>query len=107
MRRSCRAIWSPGFTAACGRRAPIWPAPGPPAGDHPVFALWPVTLAEALRRAVRDEGIRKVDRWTARYALATEDFAAQPVDPFFNVNRPEDIAAAEARVSGIDARDRV
>ena len=93
-----RRMRAAGADLACARSA---------GRDHPVFALWPVTLAEALRRAVRDEGIRKVDRWTARYALATEDFAARPVDPFFNVNRPEDIDAAEARVSGIDARDRV
>ena len=63
---------------------------------HPVFGLWPVRLREDLRRAVVDEGVRKVDEWTARYRLATVSFADQPVDPFFNANRPEDLAAAEA-----------
>ena len=28
---------------------------------HPVFGLWPVRLRDDLRRAVREEGIRKVD----------------------------------------------
>jgi molybdenum cofactor guanylyltransferase len=63
---------------------------------HPVFGLWPVRLREDLRRAVVDEGIRKVDQWAARHRLATVSFAADPTDPFFNANRPEDFAAAEA-----------
>jgi molybdopterin-guanine dinucleotide biosynthesis protein A len=64
--------------------------------DHPVFGLWPVRLAAQLRRAVADEGVRKVDAWTGRFALARADFATDPVDPFFNLNSPEDFAAADA-----------
>ncbi len=64
--------------------------------DHPVFGLWPVALAGDLRHALVDEDIRKVDVWTARYRLARVEFAADPIDPFFNVNRPDDFAAAEA-----------
>jgi molybdopterin-guanine dinucleotide biosynthesis protein A len=63
--------------------------------SHPVFGLWPVRLAGALRRAMEEEGIRKVDQWTARYRLAVIAFAAEPRDPFFNTNRPEDLEAAE------------
>ena len=62
--------------------------------DQPVFGLWPVRLADALRAALIDEDIRKVDVWTARYRLARHDWATEPVDPFFNVNRPEDLEAA-------------
>jgi molybdopterin-guanine dinucleotide biosynthesis protein A len=62
---------------------------------HPVIGLWPVRLRADLRHAVLDEGIRKVDRWTGRYRLATVTFDDRPVDPFFNANRPEDLAAAE------------
>ena len=62
--------------------------------DHPVFGLWPVRLVDDLRRAVVDEDIRKVDMWTGRYRLARAEFAADPVDPFFNVNRPEDFDEA-------------
>jgi molybdopterin-guanine dinucleotide biosynthesis protein A len=36
-----------------------------------------------------------VDRWTARHKLVQVEFAAQPVDPFFNANTPDDIAEAE------------
>ena len=63
--------------------------------DHPVFGLWPVRLADDLRRAMVEEGLRKVDVWTARHRLAVADFSTDPVDPFFNTNRPEDLDEAE------------
>lgn len=68
--------------------------------SHPVVGLWPLRLREALRAAVAGEGIRKVDRWTGRYRLATVDFAAAPVDPFFNANEPADLATAERLAQG-------
>ena len=43
---------------------------------HPVFGLWPVSLADALRRALVAEEVRKVDVWTARYRLIEVDFPA-------------------------------
>jgi len=61
---------------------------------HPVFGLWRVDLAPDLRRALTEEKIHKVDRWTSRYRLAVVEFAAEPFDPFFNANRPEDLAEA-------------
>jgi molybdopterin-guanine dinucleotide biosynthesis protein A len=65
---------------------------------HPVIGLWPVRLREDLRQALSDEGIRKVDLWTARYRLATVSFPERPsgVDPFFNANRPDDLDRAAA-----------
>ena len=62
---------------------------------HPVFGLWPVRLAGDLRRAMLEDGLRKVDVWTARYRLVEVDFPTAPRDPFFNTNRPEDLAEAE------------
>jgi molybdopterin-guanine dinucleotide biosynthesis protein A len=62
---------------------------------YPVVGLWPVRLHEDLRKAMVEEDIRKVDRWTARHRLVQVEFAAQPVDPFFNANTPDDIAEAE------------
>ena len=64
--------------------------------SHPVFALWPVALLEDLRRALVEDGLRKVDAWTARHRLVEVEFACEPIDPFFNTNRPEDLAEAEA-----------
>ena len=66
---------------------------------HPVFGLWPVALATALRSAMVDEGIRKVVAFTERYPLAEAGFPAQPFDPFFNTNRPEDLAEAERLIA--------
>jgi molybdenum cofactor guanylyltransferase len=62
--------------------------------EHPVIGLWPVQLRDELRRALIDEGIRKVDVWTGRYKLATVEFATDRIDPFFNANRPEDLDRA-------------
>lgn len=67
--------------------------------DHPVFGLWPLRLAGDLRRAMVEEGIRKVDAWTGRHRLAVAEFATDPVDPFFNTNRPEDLEEAERLVA--------
>lgn len=63
--------------------------------SHPVFGLWRVDLRDALRHALVEEQIFKVDRWTARYKLVEVEFPTTPVDPFFNANRPEDLAEAE------------
>lgn len=62
---------------------------------HPVFGLWAVGLEDDLRRALVVEGERKIDRFAGRYALVTADFSTRPFDPFFNANRPEDLAEAE------------
>ena len=62
--------------------------------SHPVFGLWPVRLRDDLRRAVVDQGIRKVDLWTTRHKVVTVSFPDQPVDPFFNANRAEDLETA-------------
>jgi molybdopterin-guanine dinucleotide biosynthesis protein A len=61
---------------------------------HPVFGLWPVTVAGELRRALVEEDLRKIDLFTARYRLARVSFHHAAVDPFFNVNRPEDLVRA-------------
>ncbi|MCW2245384.1 molybdopterin-guanine dinucleotide biosynthesis protein A [Azospirillum fermentarium] len=84
--RLLRAVRDEGADLACARSG---------GRDHPVFGLWPVRLAGDLRRAMVEEGMRKVDAWTARYRLAVAEFDSHPVDPFFNANRPADLAEAE------------
>jgi molybdopterin-guanine dinucleotide biosynthesis protein A len=61
---------------------------------HPVVGLWPVALRADLRHALIQEDLRKIELWTARHGIALADWPAEPVDPFFNVNTPEDAAAA-------------
>lgn len=67
---------------------------------HPVFGLWPVSLRDDLRTALLQEGLRKIDHFSARYRTATVDFSGQP-DPFLNMNQPEDIAKAETALGDI------
>lgn len=61
---------------------------------HPVAGLWDVGLRHDLRRALIEEGLRKVEDWAARHGIATAAWPDQPFDPFFNVNTPEDRARA-------------
>jgi molybdenum cofactor guanylyltransferase len=63
---------------------------------HPVVGLWQVALREDLRHAVTVEDLRKIEVWTARHGVALADWPTEPVDPFFNVNTPEDVAKATA-----------
>jgi molybdopterin-guanine dinucleotide biosynthesis protein A len=69
--------------------------------SHPVIGLWRVALRDELRHALVVEDLRKIDRWTARYPLATVTWPAEPLDPFFNANTVEDIAEAE-RLAALD-----
>ena len=62
---------------------------------HPVVGLWPVTLRADLRKALVEEGLHKIESFTARHGVAVAEWASTPVDPFFNVNAPEDAATAE------------
>ena len=59
---------------------------------HPPFAIWPVRLKDELRAAMVDEEIRKIDLWTSRYKIAHVTFYGDGIDPFFNINRKEDLS---------------
>lgn len=62
---------------------------------HPAIGLWPVALRAELRRAL-EAGERRVAAFAERHPLALAAWPMEPVDPFFNVNRPEDLATADA-----------
>jgi molybdenum cofactor guanylyltransferase len=62
---------------------------------HPVVGLWPVALRNDLRKALVEEDLHKIEIWTARHGVAIADWPDAPVDPFFNVNTPEDATQAE------------
>ncbi len=69
--------------------------------SHPVIGLWSVVLRGELRHALVEEDLRKIDRWTARYKLATVRWPITPLDPFFNANTMDDIAEAD-RLAALD-----
>lgn len=60
---------------------------------HPVVGLWPVALADPLRAAL-EGGLRRAGGWAEGCGAAEVDWPTTPVDPFFNVNTPEDLDAA-------------
>lgn len=70
--------------------------PNPPGRPvrHPTFGLWPVNLRDDLRAALRG-GLRKVVIWTEKHGGREAVFTYDGVDPFFNVNTPDDLARAE------------
>jgi molybdopterin-guanine dinucleotide biosynthesis protein A len=68
---------------------------------HPVFGIWPVNLFAALKVAMIDNGVRKIDDWTSGYNMKTVKFEFRKIDPFFNINRPEDLQYAETQFAGI------
>lgn len=94
--------------AAQGQTHPLVLATTPRTGDealksgggrrvnrHPTFGLWPVALRDDLRVALQG-GLRKVVLWTDTHDGREALFGAEPFDPFFNVNTPDDLARAEA-----------
>jgi molybdenum cofactor guanylyltransferase len=62
---------------------------------HPVAGLWPIRLRDDLRRALVEEGLHKIEVWTARRGVAIAEWSSEMIDPFFNVNTPEDAVVAE------------
>ena len=88
------------FRAAIGVAEPRLLIARSEEGMHPVFGLWPITLAPALEAALKT-GMRKVQAWVVdqdaeQMFFPAMDIGGRKVDPFFNINRPEDLAEAEA-----------
>lgn len=70
-------------------------------GLHPVFGLWPLRLADALERFLTEGEARKILAFTDRHDRTEALFdllraGGETVDPFFNVNTPEEAERAEA-----------
>lgn len=66
---------------------------------HPVFGYWPVSVADSLERFLREGTTRKVLAFVDLHPNTAADFTPEPgaADPFFNINTPEDLDAAETR----------
>tara|TARA_B100000780_G_C21101645_1_gene444593 strand:- start:253 stop:876 length:624 start_codon:yes stop_codon:yes gene_type:complete len=69
--------------------------------SQPVFGLWPVNLFDDLYQALVGDDIRKVDRFTAPYGVADVAFDELNLNPFFNVNTPQDLALGEQRLASL------
>jgi len=69
-------------------------------GMHAVFGLWPITIAPDLEASLLS-GDRKVSDWVRQHHAQEAMFPPVKIEgriiaPFFNVNRPDDLVAAEA-----------
>ena len=65
--------------------------------EHPVVALWPTALRDALRRALESD-VRRVRAFQSRFQVAAAQWPAEPLDPFLNLNTPEDVLSARERL---------
>lgn len=68
--------------------------------EHFTVALWPVALRTALREYLVDRNERRVGGFLREQGAVAVDWAAAPVDPFWNLNTPDDLAQAEAYLAG-------
>jgi molybdopterin-guanine dinucleotide biosynthesis protein A len=64
---------------------------------HPVVALWPLALEQVLAAALAG-GDHRVGFWSAQLGAVAVPFAADPTDPFLNVNTPDDLQTAAHRL---------
>ncbi|MCB8883261.1 molybdenum cofactor guanylyltransferase MobA [Acidisoma cellulosilytica] len=62
---------------------------------HPTAALWDISLHDDLARVLAAGTDLSVRRFYEAYPHAFCDFPGGKTDPFFNINRPEDLASAE------------
>ncbi|MEZ0282069.1 molybdenum cofactor guanylyltransferase MobA [Methyloceanibacter sp.] len=69
-------------------------------GVHPVFGLWPVSFAPDLEDSLHRGGRKALgfvsEHRAKELAFPPVEIGGRAVDPFFNINRPEDLAEAEA-----------
>ncbi|MFT4182411.1 MAG: molybdenum cofactor guanylyltransferase MobA [Rhizobium sp.] len=75
--------------------------------DHPVFGLWPISLADDLESWILTDEKRRVRDFLARHTVQTVDFPVidtplGALDPFFNINTPGELAAAERWLAALE-----
>lgn len=63
--------------------------------DHPTCALWPVALRADLHAAL-ESGLHRIGQFAAAYDPGRAVFDSRLIDPFMNLNTPEDLRRAEA-----------
>ncbi|MBB3607665.1 molybdenum cofactor guanylyltransferase MobA [Rhizobium sp. BK602] len=77
--------------------------------EHPVFGLWPISIADDLETWIRADEKRRVRDFLARHPLRTVDFPVMDtpigaLDPFFNINTPDELAAAERWLAALETQ---
>jgi molybdopterin-guanine dinucleotide biosynthesis protein A len=67
---------------------------------HPVFAIWPKAIADDLESWLADPDNRRLRAFLDRHQTVYVDFpvidiGGERLDPFLNINTPEDLALAK------------
>ena len=62
---------------------------------HPVFALWHISLKTEIETQLQTGEVPRLQDWMKAHNPAQVDFNADAYDPFFNINTPQDLYAAE------------
>jgi molybdenum cofactor guanylyltransferase len=62
---------------------------------HGVFTLWHKSLLETLERTLAAGVTPRLQDWLINHQAAQVAFSDLPYDPFFNINDPQDLYAAE------------
>ena len=73
---------------------------------QPTFGLWPVALRDDLRENL-ENGLRKVVLWSDQHGSREAIFEAKGIDPFFNVNTPEDLLQAQGLLKKKEVGGRI
>lgn len=79
-----------------------------PNGTHPVFGRWPVALADDLDALLNSGETGKILAFADRYIRLNVPFdeialeGGRSIDPFFNVNTPEEAAQAEEIAAALE-----
>ncbi len=68
--------------------------------DHPTFGLWPTSLRQDLAECLA-QGQGRVRSFAARHQPGLAIWDDWPLDPFMNVNTPDDLARAEAALAAL------
>jgi molybdopterin-guanine dinucleotide biosynthesis protein A len=65
---------------------------------HPACGIWSVSLISDLETYLMS-GERRLWGWAMSHVAVPVDWPAQPWDPFFNINTPDDYAAAMTKLA--------
>lgn len=71
--------------------------------EHPVVGLWPVAARDTLRRLLVEEDERRMMNWARHSGAVPVEWPQAPVDPFLNINTPDDLLAAERLLAAYPA----
>jgi|SRR5690554_1011982 len=69
---------------------------------HPVFALWHISLLPALEATLASRKMPRLQHWLGNQGAAEVTWDTTPVDPFLNINTPQDLYQAVDLLPQVD-----